>query len=291
MPSLKQLRRRIRTVENTKLITRAMRSVAASKMRRTQDQQTKTKPYTDHLQALIARVVSSVGSYGQPLMEMRERQKSLLVIFSSDRGLCGAFNATINRFAQETIQSLPEAPDLYIIGRRANSFFNKRGYSIVQSYNDFRGNIDVPRILNIGKDLQQRFLNKEYDKIELVYNRAITAMNYRPERETLLPLDEETLFESLGEDGDRTPLDYIFEPDAQTVLKQLLPKYLDTKILFTFIDTFAAEHQARMIAMTTANNNCEELMETLTLQMNKARQNSITNELLDIVGGAEALRG
>lgn len=287
MPSLKQLRRRIRTVENTKLITRAMRSVAASKMRRTHERRDRTKAYTNKLQNLVARVVQSVGSKGQPLMQHRERGKRLLVVFSSDRGLCGAFNATINRFTTNYMEDLRDEPDLYIVGQRANSFFKKRGKNIIKSHNDFRGNIDIPRILEITQELTALFLNKDYDIIELVYNYAVTALNYRPTNNILLPLKEEELF---GEDGKEKPVDYIFEPDAKIVLQELLPKFLETKVLFTFLEAFAAEHQARMIAMKTANDNCNELLDALTLQMNKARQASITKEILEIVAGAEALK-
>ncbi|MEW6239140.1 MAG: ATP synthase F1 subunit gamma [Candidatus Omnitrophota bacterium] len=291
MPSLKQLRRRIRTVDNTKLITRAMRSVAASKMRRTHERRARAKAYTERLQALIARVAGSVGGEGQPLMERRDREKRLLVVFSSDRGLCGAFNAVIIRHANDRLHSLPAGTGIYAVGKRAADFFRKHGAQIVGSHSDFRGNIDIPRILAIAKELQELFLRKEYDVIELIFNHAVTAMTYRPKMETLLPLNQEDLLRSLGEKAAGKPIDYIFEPDAQTVLAQLLPKYLETKVLFTFVNAFAAEHQARMMAMTTANDNCNELLDSLTLQLNKARQSSITKELLEIVSGAEALKG
>lgn len=289
MPSLKQLRRRIRTVNNTKMITRAMRSVAASKMRRTQERRDKARPYTERLQELIARVVCSVGSEGQPLMEQREGNKTLLVLFSSDRGLCGAFNSVINRFAEEHLDSMPANANLYCVGKKSADYFHKRNKNIVTRHTEFRGNIDISAILEVGRELRDRFLQKEYDEVQLVYNHAITAMSYKPKVETLLPLKEDELFASLGKKPEEIkPLDYIFEPDAKSVLAELLPKYVETKVLFTFVDAFAAEHQARMLAMSTANENCNELLDSLTLELNKARQSMITKEILEIVGGAEA---
>ncbi|MBI1389608.1 MAG: ATP synthase F1 subunit gamma [bacterium] len=289
MPSLKDLRRRLRSVKNTQMITRAMRSVAASKMRRTQDRRTKAKPYVDRLQRLIANLVGSVGSEGQPLLQQREIKRRLLVVISSDRGLCGAFNNTIIRYADDYRKSLAEPNSLYIIGKRANSVFVRRGVNIVNAHIDFNGNVDVPRVLAIARELTELFLSGKFDSIELIHNQAINAMTYRPRREVLLPLKSDELAPKSEGEEERQPLDYIFEPDPQTLLKGLLPKYLETKLLFTVVDAFATEHQARMMAMTTANLNCRELIDSLTLQINKARQASITKEILEIVGGANAL--
>ena len=298
MPSLKQLRRRIRTVASTKLITRAMRSVAASKMRKTQDRRTKVKPYVDRLQSLVAKVLSSASLDDQPLLQKRKSNKRLLVIFSSDRGLCGAFNASLIRYAEDFYKkSNAEVAGLYLIGKRAHSYFAKRGYPIAGYNTSFAGNIDVPEILKISRELQKLFLDGQYDSIELIYNHTVTAIVYRPKHEILLPLQSEELLASLGtevkeeEKKEFWISEYIFEPDPQTLLSTLLPQFVETKILYTFIDAFAAEHLARMMAMTTANENCNELMDSLTLQLNKARQATITKELLEIVSGAEALKG
>ncbi len=291
MPSLKNLRRRIRTVKNTKLITRAMRSVSASKMRRTQERRTKARPYVERLQALVANVVRAVGSENQPLLEIRDTQRRLLVVFSSDRGMAGAFNAVIQRYAADYHDSLPEKPAIYAIGKKAGDYFRKRGYPLVKVQTDFRGNIDVPRILSIAAELRDMFLAGDYDVIELLYNRAISAMTYTPVREHFLPLDPRELDRLRAKTEESRMHDYIFEPDPESLLRELLPQFVETKMLFTFVDAFAAEHQARMMAMSTANENCNELLTSLTLQMNKARQASITKEILEIVGGAEALKG
>lgn len=286
MPSLKDLRRRIRTVKNTQLITRAMRSVAASKMRRTHERRDKARPYVERLQQLVANLVNSVGSEGQPLLENREVNKRLMVVFSSDRGLCGAFNNTIARYATDRAKEVKNGT-FYVIGKRAASTIRRQGFLIEKTHEDFSGNIDVPRILEIARELRDLFLSGKYDAVELIFNRAISAMNYRPHHELLLPLKQDELAPSSG--GAAAPIDYIFEPDPQTLLKELLPKFLETKLLFTFVDAFASEHQARMMAMAAANTNCRELIDSLTLEMNKARQTSITTEILEIVSGANAL--
>lgn len=290
MPSIKDLRRRLKSVKNTKLITRAMRSVSASKMRKAQDRRQKAKPYADHLKALVARVVSGAGLEGQPLAEAREIKKRLVVAYSSDRGLCGAFNNTINRYCQEYLKDCKEQTDLYIVGKRANDYFKKRDVNIMKAHVDFLGNIDIPRILEIAKEIRAKFEDGDYDEIVLIHNSAVSAMNYLPRRELLLPLRGDELFAE-GEEASKSGREYIFEPDAVSVLSQLLPKYVENKILFAFLDTFTAEHQARMLAMSTANENCEELITGLTLDMNKARQTMITNEILEIVSGADALKG
>lgn len=290
MPSIKDLRRRLKSVKNTKLITKAMRSVSASKMRKSQDRRHKAKPYADHLKALVARVVSGTGLEGQPMAEVREVQKRLVVAFSSDRGLCGAFNNTINRYCQDYLTECQEQTDLYIVGKRANDYFKKRDVNIIKAHVDFLGNTDVPRIIEIGKEIRAKFEDGEYDEIVLLHNSAVSAINYLPHREVLLPLKGDSLFSEEGE-ASSAQSEYIFEPDAASVLSTLLPKYVENKILFAFLDTFTAEHQARMMAMTNANDNCEELITSLTLDMNKARQTMITNEILEIVSGADALQG
>lgn len=294
MPSLKQLRRRLRTVTSTKLITRAMRSVAASKLRKTQDRRIKAKPYVNQLQSLVAQVLKNVSLEGQPLLQKRSTNKRLIVVFSSDRGLCGAFNATICRYVEELYsQANKDETSLYIVGKRAYSYFQKQKAQIAGHHIGFGGDIDVPQILKVAQDIQSRFLSGEVDQVELVYNHSLSAMIYRPRHEVFLPLQRDELLSSLGqqESEELWETDYIFEPDPKTLLGELLPKFVETKVLYTFIDAFSAEHQARMLAMTTANENCSELMDSLTLQANKARQGIITKELLEIVGGAEALRG
>ncbi|MGC9327683.1 MAG: ATP synthase F1 subunit gamma [Candidatus Hinthialibacter sp.] len=290
MPSLKHLRRRLRTVNSTKLITRAMRSVAASKMRRTQDRRDQIKPFANRLQKLVAHAAQGGGSEHQPLMQKRDEGKRLVVVISSDSGLCGAFNNTVIRYAEDYLRSLSDEYELYIIGKRANSYFRKYGHPIKRALVDLKGNIVLDRIFETANEIQTAFLDEGFKAVDLIYNRAITAMAYKSQRERFLPLQKEELLSNLDEKTPAADLDYIYEPDAKTLLGELLPKFVETKIYYVFVDAFAAEHQARMLAMTTANENCIELIDALTLQMNKARQAAITTEITEIVGGAETLR-
>ncbi len=225
-------------------------------------------------------------------MQRRETGRRLIVLFSSDRGLCGSFNHSVHRYAADYADSLSGGFAFYAIGARAQKFLEKQGYPVVRGQRDFRGNIDLPRILEIARDIQDLFLHGGFNEVELIYNQAITAMAYRVKREMFLPLDEQSMLVKAKRDHPpQDRLEYIFEPDPRTILNQILPLYVETQIFYSFTDAFMAEHQARMMAMTTANQNCEELMDALTLQLNKARQTAITTEILEIVGGAEALKG
>lgn len=293
MASLKDLRRRVRSIKNTQMITRAMRSVAATKMRRTQDRRTRAQPYVQRLQRMVADIIASLETIQQPLLEQRERQRRLVVAFSSDRGLCGAFNNTICRFTEDTLQELPDDTGIYVIGKRMADYLRKRGHEPVRVHDNFNGNIDIPRVLEIAEELKQYFLSGEYDVIEVFYNRSVGALGYNPVREKLLPLRQEDLLPKHEQDqeDEQEGDEYLFEPDAQTLLGSILPKFVDTRTLYIFSDAFSAEHQARMLAMRAANDNCRELIDSLTLEMNKARQSSITTEILEIVSGAEALKG
>lgn len=269
-----------------------MRSVAASKMRKTQDARDHAKPYAEQIQALVSRLVKNTGLKGQPLAETRELTRRLAVIFASDRGLCGAFNSSICRYGDKRLREMADVPtDVFAIGRRSAAYFRKNGFNVVAAETEFRGNVDVPRILEINRRVAEMFTGGEYDEVVLMHNYPVSAMAYRPQRERLLPLNADDLVEEAGDGEDAVQREYIFEPDPQTVLSVLLPKYVETKMLFTFLNSFTAEHQARMMAMSAANDNCEELIGTLTLQMNKARQTQITKEILEIVSGADALSG
>ncbi len=288
MPTLKALRNRIRTVDNTKQITRAMKTVSASKMRRTETHLEAGRPYAQCLEELMARLVGAVGELSHPLIDQRPVEKTLLVLITADRGLCGAFNSNIFRRAQWFMDKQEGRPvDLYCIGKKGRDFFRKQERSIVAEQLDFSGRLDIERIREITEDLVRRFLDEEADEVILAYNTFVSIVNYRPTIQRFLPLEAE----SLGKGALTQQIDYIYEPNAATIIEQILPRYLNSKMYITLAEAFTAEHSARMVAMSAASDNCEDLIRTLTLDMNKARQASITKELLEIVGGAEALRG
>lgn len=287
MRTLRALRRRIRTVDNTEQITRAMKTVSASKMRRVEERLQAGRPYAQRLEELIARLIVATGEVRHPLVLHRPVERSLLVLVTADRGLCGAFNTNIIRNAEEFLEERGLHPvDLFCVGKRGRDYFRRRG-KIVAEHIDLAGRINVTRIREIAEDVVRRFLEGEADEVFLAYNRFVSVVTYRPTIVKFLPLEAE----SLGADAAMEPLDYIFEPDAATILDRILPRYLNSKIYITLAEAFTAEHSTRMVAMSAASDNCEELIQTLTLEMNKARQASITKELLEIVSGAEALRG
>ncbi|MFH1739868.1 MAG: ATP synthase F1 subunit gamma [bacterium] len=289
MPSLKALRNRIRTVDNTKQITRAMKTVAASKMRRTEESLRAGRPYAQCLEELVARLVSAAGEITHPFVVHRPVERSLVVVVTADRGLCGAFNGNIIRRAEVFLQKMNAgAVDLICVGKKGRDYFRRQDRHIVAEYVDLGGKLDVARIRGLTDDIIRRFLDGEADEIFLVYNTYVSVVTYRPKVVKFLPLEAE----SLGAGVTIEPMDYIFEPNASSILENILPRYLNSKMYITLAETFTAEHSARMVAMGTANDNCEELLDTLTLDLNKARQASITKELLEIVGGAEvALKG
>ncbi len=288
MGTLKALRNRIRTVDNTKQITRAMKTVSASKMRRTEGNLQSGRPYARCLEQLTARLVGATDELHHPLVVQRPVERTLVVLVTADRGLCGAFNSNIIRRAQRLIETKEsDKVDLFCIGKKGRDFFRKRGYSIVAEELDFSGRLDLERIRGITDDIVQRYLNEEAGEVVLVYNAFVSVVTYHQTVDKFLPLEAE----SLGRGAVTEHIEYIYEPDAKTILENILPRYLKSKMYITLAEAFTAEHSARMVAMSAASENCEELIRTLTLDMNKARQASITKELLEIVGGAEALRG
>lgn len=288
MRTLRALRRRIRTVDNTEQITRAMKTVSASKMRRAEERLRAGRPYAQSLEELVARLVGATGEIRHPLVLHRPVERSLLVLVTADRGLCGAFNGNIIRKAEDFLDEKGlRSVDLSCVGKKGRDYFRRRGYRIVAEYIDLGGKVDVARIRPITEEAVRRFLEGEVDEVFLGYNSFASVTVYRPTIAKFLPLEAE----SLGAKTAVEPLDYIFEPDATTILESILPRYLNSKMYITLAGAFTAEHSARMVAMTAASENCEELMRALTLEMNKARQSSITRELLEIISGAEALRG
>jgi F-type H+-transporting ATPase subunit gamma len=288
MRTLRALRRRIRTVDNTKQITRAMKTVSASKMRRAGERLQAGQSYAKCLEEVTAKLVGATGKVRHPLVLHRPVERSLLVLVTADRGLCGSFNANIIRRTEEFLDEERSHPvDLLCVGKKGRDYFRQRGARFVAQYTDLGGKADVARIREITDDMVRRFREGEADEVFLAYNSFISVVTYRPTITKLLPLEAESMEAKTA----IKPLDYLFEPDAATILQNILPRYLNSKMYICLVEAFTAEHSARMVAMSTASENCEELLHTLTLEMNKARQTTITKELLEIVGGAEALRG
>jgi F-type H+-transporting ATPase subunit gamma len=286
--NVKALRRRLRSIRNTKQITRAMEMVSAAKLRRAQDLLLAGRPYARKLQELLGRLAGSEDAT-DPLFEIRDVRRRALLLLTADRGLAGSFNAQIIKRAEAYLVQHPET-QLYCVGRKGYEYFRSRRWKIMAAVTDLAGKVSADRASAIADALMEMFLSHEVDEVVLMYNAFVSTMVYRPTAEKLLPLDPDALLAG-NAPAAGSGLDYIMEPDSGQVLASLLPRYVRSKVYISLAETFTAEHSARMIAMSGATKNCEDLISSVGLRMNKARQAAITKEILEIVGGAEALKG
>ena len=283
MASTQILRRRIRSVESTSKICRAMEMIATAKMRRAQDQATAGRPYAEKISQVIADLAVQPRVRAiHPLLQKREAKKIAIVHMTTDRGLCGGLNANLNRLAISFIlkQSVPVT--LVTVGRKGRAFLLRVGQNIRA---EFTGISDRPTLLEtlpISRVVIDDYSNGEVDLVYLAYPRFVTTMVQRPMMEALLPVEPATV--------SRTQIiEYIYEPDPAAVLDQLLPRYVEMQVYHAIVELIASEQSARMVAMRNASDNAKELIEDLILTLNKVRQETITKEICDISGGAEAL--
>jgi len=286
LASGKEIKRRIRSVQNTGKITKAMKLVSASKLRRAQGSVVSARPYKDKLKEVLSRLVASAGaSVTDPLLEVREVKRVGYVIFASNKGLAGGYNANIMKEALAQIKAT-EAKGYEVgivaVGRKAKDFFQKRGYTIDEEFlavNDIPSAVDADAIT---KMIKTAYVTGSYDEVHIVYAEFRSAMSQVPKDVKVLPIETP---ESEAGDG----LDYIFEPSPDIVLSQILPLYLANQVFSALTEAKAGEHGARMTAMSAASDNANALVARLDLEYNRARQAQITNEITEIVGGANAL--
>jgi F-type H+-transporting ATPase subunit gamma len=284
MESLRDLRRRIRTVQTTQQITRAMEMVSAAKLKRAQNQLESSRPYAQKMEELLKNLSGVAQKYSHPLFEKREGEKIALVIFTSDRGLCGSFNSNVLRKADAFLEAHKDKEViLTCIGKKGFMYFRKKDWKIRSQYLELGGNLSKRTTKEITSQLVNLFLYQEADEIYLLYTKFVSAMTHRVMLEKFLNIEKDKKVKEIF-------VDYIFEPAAEQIFEALLPTYCFTKIQMALADSFASEHGARMISMGAATENAEEMIDQLTLQRNKARQASITKEMLEIVSGAEALK-
>jgi F-type H+-transporting ATPase subunit gamma len=290
--NVKSLRRRLRSIKNTKQITRAMEMVSAAKLRRAQEMLMAARPYAAKLQELLGRMAA--GSVEHPFFERRAVRRRTLVLVTADRGLAGSFNAQLIKAAEQALRSSGEPMNLVCIGKKGYDYFKSRPYPILFQVIDLAGKLASERTNAIADRLAQLFLSGETDEIQILFNTFVSTLVFRPTLQKLLPLDPESLLSASGAPAAAPAgptVEYLLEPTPEAVLGTLLPRFVKSKIYIVLAETFAAEHSARMISMSSATKNCEELIESVSLAMNKARQAAITKEILEIVGGAEALKG
>ena len=287
MANLKEIRSRITSVASTMQITSAMKMVSAAKLKRAQDAITQMRPYANKLTQLLEGLSATLDSSGGGVYsEKREIKKVLLVTITSNRGLCGGFNANILKTAKTMIKDEYSnvGVDILSIGKKSSEHFDKNGFDVIEKHDSLFADLTFENVAKVAEAIMQKFASLEYDKVVLVYNQFKNAATQIIMTENFLPIQKSANEHSVSGD-------YIFEPTKQEIVTELIPKSLKTQLFKSILDSHAAEHGARMTAMHKATDNAGELKKELTLTYNKARQAAITGEILEIVGGAEALNG
>ena len=288
MANLKEIKRRIQSVKNTQQITKAMKLVAASKLRKAQQAILDARPYAIKMMDVINHLAARCNSDLHPLLDDREGKRTLLLIITSDKGLCGGFNGSIIRKTAQYLKDNDQNENsLIVAGKKGNDIFSNRPVTIVEDLVGWTKDFDYLKAQAIGGNLATMFSENKIDKVLVVYNEFKSVMQQDVVVEQLLPVVPEIV-----EQGkDSVAMDYIYEPDEETILNVLLKRYVADVVYRAFLESSASEHGARMTAMDSASRNAGEMIDGLTLTYNKARQAYITKELIEIVNGAEALKG
>jgi F-type H+-transporting ATPase subunit gamma len=334
MATLLELRRRVRSVKNIRQITRAMKLVSAAKLRRSQERMLNARPYTDKMWEVLGELATHGERASHPLLDQRREDRITAVIVTSDRGLCGAFNANVIKYAHRALRVWDDqSVRVVCVGRKGYDHFRRRSWPIERAETDLLNNLSYPRAAELAQFLMAEFLEDRTDAVYVIYNEFVSALQQKLVIEPLLPVGglvfrrglereqfreaaraaararaggEEDPFGSIGTvalDADDSMqeaaefnggepvemIDFLYEPSSAAILEALLPRFVETDIYQALLESTAAEHAARMAAMDNATKNAEELIDNLTLTMNKIRQEEITTEILEVVGGAEAL--
>lgn len=289
MPTLRDVKKRIKSVISTKRITNAMEMVAAAKLRRAQQRVEEARPYAAKMEEMLGNLAAgSSGEIIHPYFEERPIKKKTLCVVASDRGFCGGFNSNVIRMATKwLIENKDVETEILLVGKKGNDFFKRRTYPIAGVYRDWGGSLDYDKAKDVVRFLTDRFLTGETDEISILYTRFISMVKFKPSLEKYLPIPRP----EINEEEAKTSTNYIFEPNAEEIYAALMPGYATTKMVTALAESFASEHGSRMIAMNAATTNAGDMIEGLTLDYNKARQAQITKELLEVVSGAEALKG
>ena len=294
MASLKDVKSKIGGVKKTAQITSAMNMVAASKLRGAQQKMEDFRPYTEKFNQAMSSLSANMESGQFPLMEVRDVQTVEIVIVTSDRGLCGSFNSHIFKAAEKLIsqyESEGKKVSLVCVGKKGNTYFRKRG-KVRKSHTTIMGSFQMFNARSIAQDVAANFLAGESDKVHVIYGKFMSVAVQRPHMEVLLPVQPEVSeSEDAATEAGAAAGDYLYEPSPAEIMDVLLPLYMNVMIYHAMLETGASEHAARMTAMDNATRACKDMIKDLTLLYNKARQAGITAELMDIVGGAEALKG
>ena len=285
MSTLRDIKRRISSVKNTQQITNAMKMVAASKLRRAQDAIIESRPYAHKMLEVLSSLALRTNPQAHPLLMTREPKKVDLLVVTSDRGLCGAFNSNIIRRAE---RFMAEHPDweftLHLVGRKASDYFKRREANIRKVSLNILSDVSFPHAVATGNDMVENYLGEEFDQVFMVYNEFKSALQQTVVVEQLLPIKPMDITEEIS------AVEYIYEPSEEVLLKELLPRHINIQVYRVFLESVASEHGARMTAMDAATRNAEEMIDNLTLVYNRTRQAAITTELIEVVSGKEAMK-
>ncbi len=284
MATLRDIRRRISSIQKTRQITRAMQMIAAARLRRAQETTLKWRSYVEKMTGVVERLIDRTGEKTHPLLASKEPQKLEILVITSDKGLCGGFNLNVcQRVDQFIAQNREKFEDisLTVIGKKGRDYFKKRPVKIRQEFVEVLGGLSDEWIKSLSKGIIDDYLADTFDTLYLFYHRFKSVLQQVVVEERQLPLKEAGAQE--------IPIDYLFEPDRKSVLDKVLPQYLEARVYAALYESITSEHAARMSAMNLATKNAIEMIDVLTLTYNKVRQEVITTELMDIVGGAEAL--
>ncbi len=290
MATLRDIRRKITAVKKTQQITRAMSMVAATKLRRTQARSEKFTPYARKFREVLGNLSSLIDQNIHPLMVKRDNASKVeLLHFTADRGLCGSFNINNILMGEKWVneqKKLGREYGISLIGRKGRDYFQKRGFNIITTHTHLYGSVDISFINNMTMDFITRYIDHNMDELYMIYARFINMGKQEPTLVKLIPI--EPFNKEMSTEKKAT--EYLYEPSAEGLLTELLPKHISVQIFYAFLQNEVSEYAARMAAMDNATSNCKELVQDLTLIYNKARQAAITAELMDIVGGAEAVK-
>jgi len=290
MANLRAIRKRIGSVKSTQQITKAMKMVSAAKLKRAQDAIVAARPYARQMREVVQAVARRAGQDAHPLLLSRETKKLGLLVITSDRGLCGGFNSNllraVNRFLEEK-RKKDEEVVLFVVGRKARDFFRRRRIPLRKEYINILGSLSYTHAAQGASDLLEGYLAGEFDEVVIAFNEFRSAISQSVRMEKLFPIAFDPTEGEAPDEG----IDYLYEPSKKEILATLLPKNVEVQIFRMLLESVAGEHGARMTAMDSATNNAVDMISRLTLQMNRARQASITKELMEIIGGAEALKG
>ncbi|MBH82547.1 MAG: ATP synthase F1 subunit gamma [Candidatus Marinimicrobia bacterium] len=282
MANLKDIRDRIKSVKSIQKVTKAMKMVAAAKMRRAQERMEQSRPYSNSLAEVIQHLLPDVDREMLPLLDVRDVKRKAYVVVSADRGLAGAFNTNLLKIAQKEIDEFgKENVDLFCIGKKSRDHFKRRDYNIIESHVEFWAEMKFENAMMIGRSIIDHFTSGQVDEIHVAYNYFLNIAHQEVKSESLLPL----VYESVeGVSHNR-----LYEPSKEELVTSLIPRHLNVQMWKYLLESYASEQAARMLSMENATSNAQDMIKDLTLQFNKARQAAITTEMLEIVGGAEAL--